>query len=55
MGMFRRGGSENCGGEICIIFISSGIFAVFGDGGDELIGINKEGEKHLGGLLTGVA
>ena len=49
--MFRRGGTENCSGEVCITFISSTILAIFGDGGDKLIGINKKGEKHLGGLL----
>jgi len=53
MGMFRRGGTEDCGGEVCIILSAffTAFFAIFGDGGNELIGINKKGEEHLGGLL----
>ena len=56
MGMFRRGGTEDCGGEVCIILpIIFAIITLFGDGGNELIGINKKGKEHLGGLLTRVA
>jgi len=53
MGMFGRGGTEDCGREVCIILSTffTALFTVFGDGGNELIGINKEGEEHLGGLL----